>query len=342
MFVLTFAIYIAGLYISNVRTMFDYSIERNRDVARIRAYNTDESYTDFYKAIEKLEENKKITVLPQGRRSNIYFESIMNFNAGDANYSFRNREDFETYCEFTGIKLLDKNKEISDGSVIMSQLQASNRGMELGDPLIAEKDEFTNQNYILDAITDDDGYSIYYISDTDNAEYLVLNSSMDNNKFKEMLGKLGSEYNIFIVDNDYYKEHMDSQFRNFNYIYFFVIILLSVVMAVTINAAFAGMYQYRHGEFALYKAIGVSKNRIRLKIISEVLLIDITGIVSGTFLMVLCIYLFNNLYLIKNGKMLFYYNNMSMAGMVVSNLVILIPVTFFQGRKLMKTDICNY
>lgn len=342
MFVLTFAIYIVGLYVSNVSTMFGYSMERNKKTARIRPYNTDESYEDFYKAVKKLEEDKKITVLPQGRLSDIYFESIMNFNAGDANYSFRNKEDFETYCEFTGIKLLDKNKELGNGSVIMSSLQASNRGMELGDPLIAEEDEFTNQNYTLDAITDDEGYSIYYISDTDSAEYLVLNSSMDNNGFKEMLGKIGSEYNIFIGDNDYYKEHMDSQFRNFNYIYFFVIILLSIIMAVTINAAFAGMYQYRQGEFALYNAIGISKTRIRLKIISEVLLMDIAGIISGTFLIMLWIYLFNNLYLIEHGKMLFYYNNMSMAGMVVSNLVILIPVTFLQGRKLMKTDICNY
>lgn len=342
MFVLTFAIYITGLYVSNVRTMFDYSIKGNKGVARIRPYNTDENYTDFYKAVKKLEEEKEITVLPQGRLSNIFFESIMNFNAGFYNYSFRNKEDFETYCEFTGIKLLDKNKELGNGSVMMSSLQASNRGMELGDPLIAEEDEFTDQNYILDAITDDKGYSIYYISDTDSAEYLVLNSSMDNNKFKEMLDKLGSEYNIFIGDNDYYTEHMDSQFRNFNYIYFFVIILLSVIMAITINAAFAGMYQYRQGEFALYKAIGISKTRIRLKIISEVLLMDITGVVSGAFLMVLGIYLFNNLYLIKHGKMLFYYNYMSMAGMVVSNLVILVPVTFLQGKKLMKADICNY
>ena len=130
MFVLTFAIYIAGLYISNVSTMFGYSMERNKKIARIRPYNTDESYEDFYKAVKKLEEEKKITDLPQGRLSDIYFESIMNFNAGDANYSFRNKEDFETYCEFTGIKLLDKNKELGNGSVIMSSLQASNRGME--------------------------------------------------------------------------------------------------------------------------------------------------------------------------------------------------------------------
>lgn len=342
MFVLTFAIYIAGLYISNVQAMFGYSIEKNVEAARIRPYKTDENYTDFYKAIKKLEEEKEITVLPQGSLSDIYFETIMNFNAGFFNYSFRNKEDFETYCKYAGIKLLDKNKELGDGSVIMSSMQASNRGMKLGDPLIAGEDEFINQNYILDAITDDKGYNIYYISDTDSAEYLVLNSSMDNNKFKEMLDKLGSEYNIFIGDNDYYIEHMDSQFRNFNYIYFFVIILLSFIMAITINAAFAGMYQHRQGEFALYRAIGIPKIKIRLKIISEVLLMDITGIVSGILLMVLFIYLFNNLYLVKHGKMLFYYNNMSMAGMLVSNIVILIPVTFFQGRKLMKTDICNY
>ena len=54
------------------------------------------------------------------------------------------------------------------------------------------------------------------------------------------------------------------------------------------------------------------------------------------------IYMANNLYLIPHGLKLFYYNNMSMAGMVISNLIILIPVTIFQGSKLVRADICDY
>ena len=311
---------------------------KHKKVALIGSTATDKDCIDYKKAIEILEKKEGITLLHQGIASDIYSTSVMGFNNGYVSYTFQNKEDFQTYCDFTGINIIENNQDrgLCDGSVIMSRLQAANRGMETGDRLVAGTDELVSQEYTLDAITDNDSYSTFYISDTDSADYLVLNSSMDNNGFKEMLGKIGSEYNIFIGDNDYYKEHMDSQFRNFNYIYFFVIILLSIIMAVTINAAFAGMYQYRQGEFALYNAIGISKTRIRLKIISEVLLMDIAGIISGTFLMMLWIYLFNNLYLIKHGKMLFYYNNMSMAGMVISNLVILIPVTFFISSILLK------
>jgi len=344
MFVLTFAIYMAGLYISNVESMFKISLERDKNTAFVSSLASDKNNEDFAKAVEMLENDKRITLLHQGLRNEICTTAVMDFKNVYTQYSFHSKEDFETYCRFTGIKIQtkNKNKDIGNGSVIMSSLQADNRGMEPGDRLVEEGDEYTDQEYTLDAVTDEDGYGIYYISSTDSASCLLLNNSMSDKDFKELLAGLETEYKVSARGYDYYKNRINEQLGSFNYIYFFIIILLSVIMAVTINAAFAGLYQHRHGEFALYKAIGISMKKIRLKILSEVLVIDIAGILSGVCIITAGIYLFNSLYLIPHGLKLFYYNNMSITGMVISNLIILIPVTILQGRKLVKADICNY
>lgn len=345
MFILTFAIYMAGIYISNIESMFHIAVERDKKTALVLAFATDKNGTDYTKAINMLEKKKGITLLHQGIGNNIYSTSVMGVSNGYKSYTFQNKEDFQTYCDFTGIniKAVNQDRELGNGSVIMSSLQAANRGMETGDRLVAEQDdEFINQEYTLDAVTDNDGYSIFYISDTDSQCCMVLNNSLSDKDFRELLKTVETEYNVYIRDYDYYNNKIKEQLGNFYYIYFFIIILLSFIMAITINAAFAGLYQHRKGEFALYKAMGIPAGKIRLKILSEVLLIDIIGILSGLCIMMAGIYLANNLYLIPHGLRLFYYNNMSLAGMVTSNLVILIPVTIFQGSKLVKADICSY
>lgn len=341
---LTFAVYMAGLYISNVKSMFNITLERDRKITLIGSTATDKNCVDYLKIIKMLEKEEGITILHQGAANDIYTTSIMGFDNGYASYTFQNKEDFQTYCDFTGIKITDSNRdrELGDGSVIMSSMQAANRGMQIGDRLVAGNDELLDQEYTLDAITDNDAYSTFYISDTDNARCLVLNNSLDDSRFKELFKNMETKYNVYIRDYNYYKDMIDGQMGNFYYIYFFIIILLSVIMAVTVNAAFAGMYQHRNGEFAIYKAMGIPAGKIRFKILSEVLLIDIIGLLSGVCIIMVIIYLLNNLYLIQHGLRLFYYNNMSMAGITISNLIILIPVTVFQGSKLIRADISDY
>lgn len=344
MFILTFAVYMAGLYISNVESMFDIILEKDKKIAVIGSMATDKNCVDYEKAIEILEKEEGITLLRQGILSDIYSTSIMGFDNGYVSYTFQNKEDFLVYCDFTGINIIENSQDrgLCDGSVIMSRLQAANRGMETGDRLVARTDELVNQEYTLDAITDNDGYSTFYISSTDSACCMVLNNSLDDKAFKSLLKTMKTEYSVYIKDYDYYKDRVDEQLGSFYYIYFFIIILMSVIMAVTVNAAFAGLYQHRNGEFAIYKAMGIPARKICLKILSEVLLIDITGLLAGLFIIITVIYLANNLYLIPHGLKLFYYNNMSMAGMAICNLIILIPVTVLQGLKLVRADICDY
>lgn len=345
MIVLTFTIYLGGLYISNIETEFDLSLERVDNIIFVMPYPEDKNCEDFNRAIEMLGQEKGITLIQQGVISDIFTTSIMDIDISINLLSFRNEEDFKTYCEFAGInvKELCEEGKLCDGSVIMSELQAKNRGIKLGDKLVAkDDDEWINQEYTLNAITDEKGYSVYYISDTDNMNYIILPTSMNSKEYNNLVTKLKSEYNVRVLNGDYYREQIHGQLSSLKNIYFFVIILVSVVMAVTINAAFTGMYQHRQGEFALYKAMGISRRKIRLKIILEVLLMDILGLVLGLCILMLGIYLFNHLYLLEHGLQLFYYNKMSLVGMVICNLIVLIPVTISQSIKLMKADICDY
>lgn len=344
MFVLTFSIYLAGLYISNIETIFEYCFDKTENIVRILPYQNDDNLKDFNDTIDMLRKEDGITLIQQGVLSNIYTNSIMGYEIGVVQFSFRNKEDFKLACDYMGIKI-DKVAEggnLSDGSAIMSSLQAKNRGLSLGDKLIVKDDEFLDKEYILSAITDEPGYGVYYISDTYNDNFLIFPASMNDSEFRSLISKLKSENKVRVFDNEYSMKEIDSQLKNLSVMYFFLIILVSIIMAITINAAFVGMYQYRQREFALYKAIGISRKRIWLKIVREVVLMDMFGVVIGFGITMMGIYLLNHLFLLERGLKLFYYNKMSLTGMLISNIIVIIPVTILQGTKLMKADICDY
>ncbi len=93
MFILTFAVYMAGLYISNVESMFDIILERDKKIAVIGSMATDKNCVDYEKTIEILEKEEGITILRQGILSDIYSTSIMWFDNGYVSYTFQNKED---------------------------------------------------------------------------------------------------------------------------------------------------------------------------------------------------------------------------------------------------------
>lgn len=343
MFVLTFAVYLAGLYVFNVERMFGYSLSRMEHVAILMPQQTDSDYAEFRCAASMLEETDGVTLLCTGTGNSSYTTSIMSFNNGFPQYTFQSAEDLRTLCDFLGIRFEETDGPLTDGSMIMSRLQADNRGLKPGDILTGEEEaDNLDQEYVLCALTDEEGYSAYYISDSESGSYLILPTGLTDGEFYALLDDLIQNYDVRVTDYQYYKDIIDSQLSSFRYIYFLLILLLAVVMAVTINAAFVGMYQHRRGEFALYRAIGYARKKTAAKIAAEVLLLDAVGIAAGTCLMLLGIYLANELYLLPHGWRLFYYDRTAAVGLLVSNLIIVIPVTMSQGKRLMKADICDY
>ncbi|MGN0153218.1 MAG: FtsX-like permease family protein [Lachnospiraceae bacterium] len=343
MFILSYIAYLGGLYVTNIRSMFDYSLERMDRYAILYPVSDDTDFEQFEKANEAVSKETGITLFQQGVVSSLNTDSIMGFENQYLSLSFRSVEDFKTFCQVVGIKCDFEN--LKGGSLIMSSLEANNRGMKIGDVLKEEEDESVYGSYTLDAITDEEGYSVYYIDagkNGSNLSYILLAENMTESEFATYLEKLGQQYKIDIRSRKYFEETLDRQLGSFNYIYLFIVVLVSVVMAVTINAAFVGMYQQRQPEFAIYRAIGISKRRIVGKVAGELLLLDAIGMIAGGALLLLGVYLLNQLYLIPRGLILFYYHPIALSGMLFCNLMVLIPLLVTRSRQLLRADICTY
>lgn len=341
MFVLTYIAYIGGLYDYNVSEIFEYHKDAMKKYAVICSDPSDFDFSKFNEAAKEIEKDDRITVIKQGYVSSISISSVMGLHLSFFQYSFRSVEDFKMFCDFMGIKC-DYSK-LKAGSMIASQMVVNNRGMELGK--VFEGDgEYDNlmAEYTLDAITDQAGYFVYYIDDRENYNYILLPTGMSEEEFAEYTAELKQKYDIFVNDRVYITRMIDEQLKGMIVIYVFILILLAVVMAVTVNAAFVGMYIHRKPEFAIYRAIGIGKREVIAKIASELLVIDVIGLAAGGVIMFLILYLLNNLVLYPKGLMLSYCNHLALFGIVLCNLAVLVPMIITRCRQMLRADICEY
>ena len=225
----------------------------------------------------------------------------------------------------------------------MSSRFAKNRELAIGDRVNKDYSEDVYGEFTLDAVTQEDGYSQYFITDEEDAQPPALSvgrGQAGGEEIYELVQGLKEKHDIYIHDT--LEQNIDSQFETFNMIYMFIIVLMAVIMAVTGNAAFVGMYQRRKFEFAVYRAIGISSKRIVGKLVRELLCMDGIALVIGGGVFFSGLYLFNNLVLYPMGKYLRYFHPMALLGLVLCNLAVLLPLMVTRSRQMLRADICEY
>lgn len=131
-------------------------------------------------------------------------------------------------------------------------------------------------------------------------------------------------------------------FEMFYLIYYAICFVVTLVIAVTLNAIFVGAYNKRKFEFSVYKAIGFSKKEINKKIISEILLINFIGLISAAILTVLSLLIINVIILYPQGMWMNYFHKTSMIVAMLCDIAIIVPVIFFRLRKIKKYDVTEY
>lgn len=343
MFILSYIAWLGGIYVTNISSVLNEDIGLMDKFALMVPLDNGDGMEKFNKAKEELSEREGVTVLKEGVVSNIYFDSVMDTGINFFTLSFSSVEDFKTYCRVQGISCDFSN--LKPGSVILGELAAKNRGMKLGDKLTEKEDERLYGEYTLDAVLDEKGSVVYFIDTGKNGtnnSLILLADGMSEEEFAKLTKDIAEKYSIHVYDRAGIDERLKRQLSSLNYIYVFIVILLAVVMGVTINAAFVGMYQTRQPEFAIYRAIGISKGRIVGKVAGELLIMDLIGIVLGAVILFTGVYLLNNLVLIPGGRMLYYYHPLALFGMLLCNMTVLIPLLITRSRQLLRADVCEY
>lgn len=341
MLFLGYGAYLGGLYVASPLESFDLICDYYDRLAQFDlvgdAYN-EENVALIKKDISEYED---VELLQLGIYQSFTWKTVMGYTSGDASICFRSAEDFKTYCEFIGIEY--DFGELKEGDMVMSDIFAKNRGLKIGDTVDEDLSESLFTEFTLRGITDEDGYVQYFICGEDNysREFLLLGKNGKSGKeLYDVARELQKKYDIHLSDE--FRQRVNAQFETFNLIYIFVIILLSVILAVTINAAFVGMYQRRNFEFAVYRAIGFTRRQIIGKIVGELLCMDLIALTAGGAVFFFGLYLFNDLSLYPIGLRLEYFDPLALTGLLVCNFTVLIPLTLTRCRQLPKADICEY
>ncbi len=343
MIFLSFAVYLAGLYVMNVVTSFEeFGAELYESSAFIGLKARDEASMQGYEdAAEDVKNEENVQLLELGWGNYFNVESIMSFTVGYQSLTFLNREDVKLFCEVNDIAC-DVTK-LGSRSVIMSEQMANNLGLKLGDILTPEEFSGVSEEFTLDVITDQKTYASYFLEEGGQVgNYLVVNTGKSKSEYEAYLDRLEAKYPITIHDYEVDMRDVERTFSFLPKIYIAVLVLVAIIMAVTVNAVFVGVYQGRTFEFAVYRAIGMEKGKITGKIVGELLWMEGIALVGGGVLFFLGLYLLNHLVLYPAGKYLDYFNNVALAGLAICNVIILVPLIITRCRQMHRADICEY
>lgn len=343
MIFLSFAAYLAGLYVMNVVTSFEeFGAELYQKSAFLGLNARDEETMKGYEeAAEDVRNKEGVRLLELGWGNYLNVESMMSFTVGYQSLTFLTEEELKLFFEVNDIGC--ELSGLEGRSVIMSERLANNLGLQQGDVLTPEEFSGVSEEYTLVAITDQTTYASYFYKDRGEVgNYLVLNTGMSKPEFEAYLGSLEQNYPASVHDYEADMREVDRTFSFLPKIYISVLVLLAIIMAVTVNAVFVGVYQSRTFEFAVYRAIGMGKRKITGKIVGELLWMEGIALVGGGATFFLGLYLLNHLVLYPAGKYLDYFNNVAFAGLAICNVIILVPLILTRCRQMHRADICEY
>ena len=139
-----------------------------------------------------------------------------------------------------------------------------------------------------------------------------------------------------------WRDDIDGQFGPIDLIFYLALLLLSLVLAVSVNSVISGHYHKRMYEFGIYRAIGRTKRDVRRKVAAEILLTDAASVVVGIGFVELLTFLLNELYYIPGGRYLPYWSKIGVIGLIISNICVLLPTILLRGRAMCKADVTEF
>jgi ABC-type antimicrobial peptide transport system permease subunit len=340
MIALTAGLFLMGNFVqSGPQSFFQDYTYSDKLVTVSGTSNGVQDYLDF---LEQVKKDKNLHYLERTAwgLSGMQHTTAMGLKMGGGSYVFNSVEDLKTafkrlniQCDYTNVK---------NGSLIISKDFANNRGIKLGDIIDHSFDSALDRAYSVDAFIDDNSYLCFYVlENSDNLYRMYLYSdTMEGPQLYDYVNDLAKGKNVLISDS--YENTVKPQFEMLYVIFYTIVILISVIMAVTVNSVLAGHYIKRKYEFGIYRALGKTKKDVFLKCASEMFCMDILGAIIGLGISILATYLLNGICFNPNGIYLPYISMVAIIGFALCNILIVIPVILINGRMCIKADVTEF
>lgn len=348
--------YVGGLYISSATDSYMKIYDTAKDYYMFYERNHEGSINEFESAYKEIEKSDAIgKIIYTNWNSSFICENIMGLNYYVEVVAFTSTENFEYFNKVT--KSVPENIKLNPGEIVITDKLATMFDLKIGDTITpdTDKDKYNFfETYTVKAIVEDKSYISFAISNNNHGSTPLAIRKITENESKEQIEKARHDMDVIFKNlydkypNMTFKSHerlvndVKDIFEMFYLIYYAICFVVTLVIAVTLNAIFVGAYNKRKFEFSVYKAIGFSKKEINKKIISEILLINFIGLISAAILTVLSLLIINVIILYPQGMWMNYFHKTSMIVAMLCDIAIIVPVIFFRLRKIKKYDVTEY
>ena len=341
MFFLTTLLLLGGNYIQSNYYYWEGIIDYTERVVEIEASVNDEEFRDYFAIIDKLSADPDLTVMLHSgyAEPSLDWVCTMGFTMGGYAARYNTPEDLKEAFRIIGYE--GDFSGLRNGSLIVSRAMANNHGFKLGD--IVDENQGLSGTYTLDAIIDEDIYAIFYVEEFPKEKLMRAHVMSETLLYPERMKRVrtaceGSQCKI----QKSMRDEINSQFQPINLIFCLALVLLSLVLAVSVNSVISGHYNKRMYEFGVYRAIGRTKRDVRRKVAAEILVTDFVSVVVGIGFVELFTFMMNELYYKPGGRFLPYWSEIGVIGVIVSNIFVLIPTILLRGRAMCKADVTEF
>ena len=279
----------------------------------------------------------------------ISFHTLIGIPVGIPMPVFHTSTDFSAFNEAVG--LLPAGFILDDGDLVMSDLLRRNRGLEVGDNVESDGEMVTGfkRGVLLAETYDAKGYTSFRVDSAHAPDSVLLlrdtlldrETSVEN--MDSAVARMKHDYpSLQFFDYNYQYDYIKSISTDFWAVIVPVCIIVALVLAITINAILIGEYANRKFEFSIYRATGFSRLEISVKIIKEIVMINLLGLGLGAIMVTLSIFVLNETVLYDNGMRLSYCCDESVIASILCEMAVIIPIIIFQVNRINKHDVTEF
>lgn len=340
MIALTGLLYVGGSYLSNIEVEFLKVLSRQQDFAyaNLVSSDTEDEKEEF---IEEVRQDEALRLFPVGG-NHFQFPTVLTFKNGSDAFSYT-VEDFLWVNERT--KWVEDTTLVKDNTLFLTERYAQYLDLKEGDLFTENREELTfyygERPYIV-RFMKGDGFGACLVAEdsADNEFYLLTWSEKgDEENFQKNLTRLKEKYpGLRITSYEELYERGKGIFVINSVIFISIIIVVTCVFFITINAVLVGIYDKRKSEFQIYESIGIPKSKICRKVVGELVIMSAVGMVLGLALAFVTITLLNVFLFAKDGLHLYYYHSWALGSWLICNAMILIPSILLRLRAINKSS----
>lgn len=350
--------YMGGIYVYSMEYHYNREIRPYRDYAMMyQNYGCTQNDWDFM--VDRLQSLPSVSsLIPVNSSPRIRYTNEISFRISQGVIVFTSTKDLTTMNQITQL-VPDSNDLPQDGEIILSEGLAKNANIKVGDILTSGGTLFyfdtpLKVKYIYPSLD----YSAYAVDSTAIPYSLMILRKGDIEKTSEQDMHLAEktsrqqfaddletlDHTNVVELTTYENQYADlqNQMPIYNLIFYSVVILVSIVLAITINATLIEAYGKRKSEFSIYLAIGIPRKKLVFKIIKEITLINLLGLTTGMLLNVIILFVINQLVFYPRGLGLPYFAWNAAIATVLCDLFAIMPSTLLRIRNIKQYDITKY